>query len=81
MARTASRCAAARGPKSRQSGRRAALVRARIAPGVAITGDPAQCVAEIARRRQFGIDLPILNLPTKAPWDVVEAFIRAMAPR
>ena len=29
----------------------------------------------------FGIDLPILNLPTKAPWEIVEGFIRAMAPR
>jgi alkanesulfonate monooxygenase SsuD/methylene tetrahydromethanopterin reductase-like flavin-dependent oxidoreductase (luciferase family) len=48
---------------------------------LAITGDPAECVAELERRRQFGIDLPILNLPTKAPWEVVEAFIRAMAPR
>jgi len=47
---------------------------------LAITGDPAQCVAELRRRRQFGIDLPILNLPTNAPWEIQEAFIRAMAP-
>jgi len=48
---------------------------------LAITGDPAQCVAELERRRGFGIDLPILNLPTHAPWEIHEAFIRAMAPR
>lgn len=59
----------------------AAAVPDTLLEALAITGDPAECVAELERRRQFGIDLPILNLPTKAPWEVVEAFIRAMAPR
>jgi hypothetical protein len=26
------------------------------------------------------VDLPILNLPTNVPWEMVEAFIRGMAP-
>lgn len=46
-----------------------------------ITGDPAYCIAEIKRRREFGIDLPILNLPNDAPWEIVEMFIRGLAPQ
>jgi alkanesulfonate monooxygenase SsuD/methylene tetrahydromethanopterin reductase-like flavin-dependent oxidoreductase (luciferase family) len=46
-----------------------------------ITGDPAHCLEELRRRRGFGMDLPILNLPTNVPWEMVEAFIRGMAPR
>lgn len=45
-----------------------------------ISGDPRHCVEELRRRRSFGIDLPILNLPTGVPWEVMEQFIRAMAP-
>jgi alkanesulfonate monooxygenase SsuD/methylene tetrahydromethanopterin reductase-like flavin-dependent oxidoreductase (luciferase family) len=46
-----------------------------------ILGDPANCVAELRRRRSFGIDLPILNLPNDMPWEMVEMFIRGMAPQ
>jgi alkanesulfonate monooxygenase SsuD/methylene tetrahydromethanopterin reductase-like flavin-dependent oxidoreductase (luciferase family) len=46
-----------------------------------ITGDPAHCVEELRRRREFGINLPILNLPPNAPWPMMEMFIRGMAPR
>ncbi len=45
-----------------------------------VTGDPAQCVEELRRRREFGVDLPLLNLPVGMPWPMVEMFIRAMAP-
>lgn len=45
-----------------------------------IAGSPRQCIDELRRRRDFGIDLPILNLPNGAPWPVVEMFLRAMAP-
>ena len=48
---------------------------------LAITGSPEECVAELQRRRAFGIDLHILSLPSNAPWEVVENFVRAMAPR
>jgi F420-dependent oxidoreductase-like protein len=50
---------------------------------LAIAGDPQHCLEELRRRRSFGVDLPILNLPTQRelPWEMVEAFIRAMAPR
>jgi alkanesulfonate monooxygenase SsuD/methylene tetrahydromethanopterin reductase-like flavin-dependent oxidoreductase (luciferase family) len=47
---------------------------------LAIAGDPAHCLEELRRRRSFGVDLPILNLPTNSPWELVEAFIRGMAP-
>lgn len=46
-----------------------------------ITGDPAHCLEELRRRRGFGMDSPILNLPTNVPWEMVEAFVRGMAPR
>ncbi len=46
-----------------------------------IAGDPQHCLDELRRRRSFGVELPILNLPTNVPWEMVEAFIRAMAPR
>jgi alkanesulfonate monooxygenase SsuD/methylene tetrahydromethanopterin reductase-like flavin-dependent oxidoreductase (luciferase family) len=45
-----------------------------------ISGDPVHCIAELRRRRSFGIDLPILNLPNDMPWEMVEMFIRGMAP-
>jgi alkanesulfonate monooxygenase SsuD/methylene tetrahydromethanopterin reductase-like flavin-dependent oxidoreductase (luciferase family) len=45
-----------------------------------ISGDPAHCIEELRRRRSFGVDLPILNLPTNVPWEIVEQFIRGMAP-
>jgi hypothetical protein len=46
-----------------------------------IAGDPARCVSELRRiRKDHGIGLPLLNLPNDAPWPMVEAFIRAMAP-
>ncbi len=46
-----------------------------------VAGDPQHCLDELRRRRSFGLDLPILNLPTNVPWEMVEAFIRGMAPR
>jgi alkanesulfonate monooxygenase SsuD/methylene tetrahydromethanopterin reductase-like flavin-dependent oxidoreductase (luciferase family) len=55
-----------------------------VTPGMiealTIAGDPAHCIEELRRRRSFGVDLPILNLPTNMPWEMVEAFIRGMAP-
>ncbi len=45
-----------------------------------IAGDPKHCVQELKRRREYGIDLPILQLPTGVPWQMVEMFIRTMAP-
>ncbi len=46
-----------------------------------IAGSPEHCMEELRRRRQYGIDLPILNLPSNLPWPMVEHFIRTMAPR
>jgi F420-dependent oxidoreductase-like protein len=45
-----------------------------------ISGDPAHCIEELRRRRTFGVDLPVLNLPNDMPWEMVEMFIRGMAP-
>ena len=45
-----------------------------------IAGEPQHCISELQRRRDYGIDLPILNLPSNLPWEMVEMFIRTMAP-
>jgi alkanesulfonate monooxygenase SsuD/methylene tetrahydromethanopterin reductase-like flavin-dependent oxidoreductase (luciferase family) len=45
-----------------------------------IAGDPEHCISELKRRREYGIDLPILNLPSNLPWEMTELFIRTMAP-
>jgi alkanesulfonate monooxygenase SsuD/methylene tetrahydromethanopterin reductase-like flavin-dependent oxidoreductase (luciferase family) len=58
-----------------------AAVPDRMIEALTISGDPAHCVEELRRRRSFGIDLPILNLPNDMPWEMVEMFIRGMAPR
>jgi len=59
----------------------AAAVTDRMIEALAVAGEPTACMEEIRRRRSFGMDLPILNLPTNMPWEVVEGFIRAMAPQ
>jgi alkanesulfonate monooxygenase SsuD/methylene tetrahydromethanopterin reductase-like flavin-dependent oxidoreductase (luciferase family) len=56
-------------------------VSAAMIEALTITGDPEHCLEELRRRRSFGLDLPILNLPTNMPWEMVEAFIRGMAPK
>ena len=53
----------------------------RMIEALTISGDPARCIEELRRRRSFGIDLPILNLPNDMPWEMVEMFIRGMAPQ
>jgi len=46
-----------------------------------ITGEPMECLGKLQRQRELGMDLPILNLPPNARWEIVEAFLRGMAPR
>ena len=62
-------------------GQAAAAVPDKMIEALTIAGDPAHCIEELRRRRTFGIDLPILNLPVDMPWEMVEMFIRGMAPR
>ncbi len=45
-----------------------------------IAGEPQYCIEELRRRREYGITLPILNLPSNLPWEMLEMFIRTMAP-
>jgi F420-dependent oxidoreductase-like protein len=59
----------------------AAAVPDAMIEALTISGDPAHCIEEMRRRRSFGIDLPILNLPNEMPWEMVEMFIRGMAPQ
>jgi alkanesulfonate monooxygenase SsuD/methylene tetrahydromethanopterin reductase-like flavin-dependent oxidoreductase (luciferase family) len=62
-------------------GQAAAAVPDAMIEALTISGDPAHCVEELRRRRTFGVDLPILNLPNDMPWEMVEMFIRGMAPQ
>lgn len=59
----------------------AAAVPDRMIEALTISGDPAHCIEELRRRRGFGIDLPILSLPNDVPWEMIEMFIRGMAPQ
>jgi F420-dependent oxidoreductase-like protein len=59
----------------------AAAVPDSMMEALTISGDPAHCIEELRRRRSFGIDLPILSLPNDMPWEMVEMFIRGMAPQ
>ncbi len=58
----------------------AAAVPDAMIEALTISGDPAHCIEELRRRRSFGLDLPILNLPNDMPWEMIEMFIRGMAP-
>ncbi|MBW2223627.1 MAG: LLM class flavin-dependent oxidoreductase, partial [Deltaproteobacteria bacterium] len=40
-----------------------------------ISGDPLYCRREIARRRELGMEQPIINLPPGMPWPGIAAFI------
>jgi alkanesulfonate monooxygenase SsuD/methylene tetrahydromethanopterin reductase-like flavin-dependent oxidoreductase (luciferase family) len=53
----------------------------RMIQALTISGDPQECIEELRRRRSYGIDLPVLNLPNNMPWEMVEMFIRGMAPQ
>lgn len=46
-----------------------------------VSGNPLHCVRELRRRRDYGLDLPILTLPPNMPGWALKAFIVAMAPR
>jgi alkanesulfonate monooxygenase SsuD/methylene tetrahydromethanopterin reductase-like flavin-dependent oxidoreductase (luciferase family) len=59
----------------------AAAVTPAMIEALTIAGDPQHCIEELRRRRAHGIDIPIINLPIGVPWELVEMFIRAMAPQ
>ncbi len=44
-----------------------------------ISGDPLHCRREIARRRELGMEQPLINLPPGMPWPGMAAFITALA--
>lgn len=46
-----------------------------------IAGDPIHCAREIRRRREHGVELPIVGLPPGIPWPALAAFLVALAPR
>ena len=44
-----------------------------------IAGDPLFCRKELRRRRELGLEEPIINLPPGMPWSGLAAFITALA--
>ena len=44
-----------------------------------ISGDPLHCRRELKRRREFGLEQPLINLPPGLPWPAIAAFITALA--
>lgn len=44
-----------------------------------ISGDPLYCRRELARRRELGMEQPLINLPPGMPWPGIAAFITALA--
>lgn len=44
-----------------------------------ISGDPLHCRRELKRRRDFGLEQPLINLPPGLPWPAIAAFITALA--
>jgi alkanesulfonate monooxygenase SsuD/methylene tetrahydromethanopterin reductase-like flavin-dependent oxidoreductase (luciferase family) len=45
-----------------------------------VSGNPIHCARELRRRKEFGLDEPLITLPPNAPWPVLKAFLYAMAP-
>lgn len=52
-----------------------------LVDALTVSGNPLHCIRELRRRRDFGQDLPIVNLPPNLPWPALAAFITTMAPR
>lgn len=46
-----------------------------------IAGDPIHCARELRRRREYGVEEPIIGLPPGIPWPALAAFMVALAPR
>ena len=45
-----------------------------------ISGNPIHCRRELRRRKEYGLDRPLINLPPGMPWPAIAAFITALAP-
>jgi len=66
--------------KSTRSQAEAAVTREMI-EALTVSGNPIHCIRELRRRRDYGIDLPIISLPPNLPGWAVKTFIVTMAPR
>ena len=53
----------------------------RMIEALTVSGTPEHCLAELKRRREFGMNLPIISLPPNAPWPMVKMFIQGLAPK
>lgn len=59
----------------------AAAVPDRMVDRLMITGTPEACVEKLRSLKDYGVTLPILNLPNEPNWQVQEMFLRALAPQ
>ena len=56
-------------------------VTAEMIERLTVAGNPLHCVRELRKRREHGLEFPILTLPPGLSWPALSAFIIAMAPR
>lgn len=59
----------------------AAAVSDELIDAIAICGPPAYCRDKMAEWKEYGVDRPLLNLPQGAPFEMIEMFLRELAPR
>lgn len=59
----------------------AAAVSDELIDAIAICGPPAHCREKLAEWRRNGLGMALVNLPTGAPQEMVEMFLRELAPR
>ncbi|MCW5889911.1 MAG: LLM class flavin-dependent oxidoreductase [bacterium] len=58
----------------------AAAVSDELIDAIAICGPPEHCKERLAEWRRHGVALPLMNLPTGAPFELMEMLLRGMAP-
>jgi len=58
-----------------------AAVSDELIDAIAICGPPAYCRERMAEWREYGVRRALLNLPQGAPFELVEMFLRELAPR
>jgi len=59
----------------------AAAVSDDLIDAIAICGPPSYCRDKLAEWREHGVQRPLLNLPQGVPFELVETFLRTLAPQ
>jgi alkanesulfonate monooxygenase SsuD/methylene tetrahydromethanopterin reductase-like flavin-dependent oxidoreductase (luciferase family) len=45
-----------------------------------VFGDPLECRSQLAQRRDLGVGVPLLGLPSDLPWMALKSYLHAVAP-